>query len=112
VAADGALDALASVRDVIGPYADVCGCRMLLCMRTTLNLDDDLMRRAKAAALRSGCTLTSLVEDALREALSRHSRPAGEAHRIKPYAGRGLAPGVDLDDSAALLDLMEGRDGR
>lgn len=85
---------------------------MLICMRTTLNLDDDLMRRAKAEALRSGRTLTSLVEDALREALSRHSRPAAEAYRVRPYAGRGLAPGVDLDDSAALLDLLDGRDGR
>ncbi len=80
-------------------------------MRTTIRLDDDLLRDAKAAAVASGRTLTSLIEDALREALSRRdardSRAAVELPTFK--GGGGLQPGVDLDDSAALLDLMEGR---
>ena len=35
---------------------------------------------------------------------------AAEAPRLPTFTGRGLQPGVDLDDSAALLELMEGAD--
>jgi hypothetical protein len=35
-------------------------------MRTTLDIDDDLYQQAKVEAARSGRTVTSLVEDALR----------------------------------------------
>lgn len=80
---------------------------MLFCMRTTLNLDDQLMRQAKEEAARSGRTLTSVVEDALREALSRRATAPVEPYRVQPFAGSGLCPGVDLNDSAALLDLMD-----
>lgn len=80
-------------------------------MRTTIRLDDDLLRDAKAAAVASGRTLTSLIEDALREALSRReARDSHAAVELPTFkGGGGLQPGVDLDDSAALLDLMEGR---
>ncbi len=37
-------------------------------MRTTVNIDDELLRRAKDEALRSGRTLTALIEDSLRAA--------------------------------------------
>lgn len=40
-------------------------------MRTTLNIDDDLLKEAKIAAVREGTTLTALVERALRERLTR-----------------------------------------
>jgi hypothetical protein len=81
--------------------------RMLICMRTTLNLDDELVRRAKEEAVRSSRTLTSVIEDALRAALSRSAAPAAEPYRVRPFTGAGLCPGVDLDDSATLLDLMD-----
>lgn len=84
---------------------------MLRCMRTTIRLDEDLLRDAKAAAAASGRTLTALIEDALRETLSRGHAQAPAAHIELPTfkGGGGLQAGVDLDDSAALLDLMEGR---
>ncbi len=81
-------------------------------MRTTIRLDDALLAEAKALAARSGRTLTKVIEDALRETLAR--RPDGDrCPRIElptddgDGRGGGLRPGVDLDDSAALLDLME-----
>lgn len=80
-------------------------------MRTTIRIDDELLAEAKARAASSGRTLNSLVEDALREALAR--RPAaGVQHPIElpTFGGSQLRPGVDLDDSAALLDLMKGSD--
>jgi hypothetical protein len=79
-------------------------------MRTTVRLDERLLREAKQFALRNGRTLTAVIEDALRQFLSRReSGPARRPFRIRPFKGTGLAPGIDLDDSAALLDLMEKR---
>jgi hypothetical protein len=40
-------------------------------MRTTIRLDDDLLLEIKQLAARSGKTLTSVIEDALREMLAR-----------------------------------------
>lgn len=79
-------------------------------MRTTINLPDDLVARAKNAAADSGRTLTALVEDALRESLSRRRPPQRpKPVKLTTFRGGGLQPGVDLDDSAALLDLMHER---
>ena len=83
---------------------------MLICVRTTLNHDDDLVHRAKLEAARSRRTLTSVIEDALRESLARAgAAPHHAGYRVNPFQGQGLQPGVDLDDAAALLDLMDGR---
>jgi hypothetical protein len=80
-------------------------------MRTTIRLDDHLLREAKAVAAASGRTLTELIEDALREALARRQRGAGRARRaLRTFKGNGPRPGVDLDDSAALLELMDRAD--
>jgi hypothetical protein len=77
-------------------------------MRTTVRLDDDLLARAKAFAARTGRTLTAVIEDALRAALARERRRPREARPELPTFGSGgTLPGVDLDDSAALLDVME-----
>lgn len=40
-------------------------------MAITLNLNDDLMRRAEALARQQGRTLTALLEDYLREVVDR-----------------------------------------
>ncbi len=83
---------------------------MLRCMRTTIRLDDQLLTEAKALAVRTGRTLTQVIHDALQQALA--SRPkveGGDPVRLPTFQGRGVRPGVDLDDSAGLLDVMEGR---
>ncbi|MGI8517965.1 MAG: CopG family transcriptional regulator [Acidimicrobiia bacterium] len=80
-------------------------------MRTTINLNDDLVRRAKSEAVRRGGTLTSFIEDALRAALAQKPNKESQRFRIEPLRGGGeFRPGVDLDDNAALLDLMEQED--
>jgi hypothetical protein len=83
----------------------------LICLdavRTTIRLDDDLLARAKELAARTGRTLTAVIEDALRAALAQ-SRPRRGAERLTlpTYGSGGVLPGVDLDDSASLLDAME-----
>jgi ribonuclease PH len=80
-------------------------------MRTTVRLDDALLERAKREAQRRGETLTSLIERGLRLVLAR-PQPRRERYHVEiPVcrAGGGTMPGVDLDDSAALLDIAEGR---
>jgi hypothetical protein len=78
-------------------------------MRTTLDIHDDLMLQAKMVAAETGRTLTAVVEDALREVFARRRLPPPEnAPFVLPTFGSGgLMPGVDLDNSAALLDIME-----
>ncbi len=86
---------------------------MLPHMRTTILLPDTLYRETKAAAAASGRTVTSLIEDALRERLARRAPTAKRPRRARlpVYRGkRGVRAGVDLDDSAALLDVMDGRE--
>jgi hypothetical protein len=76
-------------------------------MRTTINLDDALLAEAKQVAARTGRSLTAVVEDALRESLHRRHHSARRAVELPTFGEGGVQPGVDLDDSAALLDLME-----
>lgn len=72
-----------------------------------MNLDDDLMRRAKRTAAEHGITLTRLMEDALRAVLREPAERPAQPTRLPSFGGRGLRPEADLADSAGLLDLME-----
>lgn len=77
-------------------------------MRTTVRLNDDLLAAAKQRAAAEHTTLTALIEDSLKRTLA--SRPAQGAKRliIRPFGDAQLLPSADLDDSAALRDLMDG----
>jgi len=78
-------------------------------MRTTVRLDDALMDQARREARRRGQTLTALVSEGLRLVLAKGSVVARRRPVALPVctAGGGTLPGVDLDDSSALLDIME-----
>jgi hypothetical protein len=76
-------------------------------VRTTINLDDALLAEAKQVAARTGRTLTAVVEDALRQSLHRRHQTTRQAIDLPVFGEGGTQPGVDLDDSAALLDLIE-----
>lgn len=79
-------------------------------MRTTIRMDDDLLNAIKAEAAVSGETLTAFIEEAVRRQLAaRQAFTRTTSPDLPVFAGDGLLPGVDLDDSAALRDLMEGR---
>ena len=81
-------------------------------MRTTIQLDDQLLAQAKQWAVQSGRTLKAVIEDALRESLARRDAPEPRSRvRLRTFKGRGAQPGVDLDDTSSLLDLMERDDG-
>jgi hypothetical protein len=76
-------------------------------MRTTIRMDDHLLREAKAAAARTDRTLTQLIEDAVRAALAREEASRSEPVDLPTFGGGGTLPGVDLDDPSGLLALME-----
>ena len=81
-------------------------------MRTTIRLEEVLLKEAKREAARRGTTLTALIEQGLRLALRRpQPRHSGSIIRLPECRARGgTLPGVDLNDSAATLDRLEGRD--
>ncbi len=84
---------------------------MLLCMRTTVRLDDSLLMEVKRYAAERQLTLTAVLEQAVREMLALRTRlKAREPVRLPTFKGRGLQPGIDLHDSAALLAVMENAD--
>ncbi|MFM7210858.1 MAG: DUF2191 domain-containing protein [Actinomycetota bacterium] len=81
-------------------------------MRTTLNIDDALYRRAKAYAALSGTSVTSVIEESLRERLQQLE--AGRAVAPMPLSDSkgGLSPdfvrgGADINDTSALLDFLD-----
>jgi hypothetical protein len=76
-----------------------------------VRLQDALINQAKREAARRGETLTALIEQGLRLVLAQ-SRTRRQREPVKlPVceAGGGVLPGIDLNDSAALLDIMEAR---
>lgn len=76
-------------------------------MRTTISIDDELLAevRRRAADLRK--TVSEVIEDSVRESLLRRREVGRPPFRVHPFSGGGPQPGVDLDDNAALLDLMD-----
>ncbi len=77
-------------------------------MRTTIRLDENLLAEVKQLAHQRGQTMTAVIEDALRQMLSRREKLADRPPvKLCVVSGHGVQPGVDLSDSAALLDLME-----
>jgi hypothetical protein len=75
-------------------------------MRTTIRLEGDLLRRAKARAASNGQSLNDFISEAVRSALARSGRSAARVE-LPTFGGLGLRPGVDIDDNSALLDYMD-----
>jgi len=69
------------------------------------------MNQAKREAERRGETVTALMEEGLRLVLAQSHQPPRRERVTLPVcnAGGGVLPGVDLNDSAALEDILEGR---
>jgi len=78
-------------------------------MKTTLEIDDRLLERAKRHASAHGTTLRAVVEEALRARLA--PRPeAGARYRFTPPTVRGSRPpAIDIADRNALYDLLDDR---
>jgi hypothetical protein len=74
-------------------------------MKTTLVLNDDLYRQAKVVASGRGCTVSSIVEDALRLLLNTENDARGPS---APMPSWDLGqPRVDIDDSSAVQEALD-----
>ncbi|MFP5289140.1 MAG: ribbon-helix-helix protein, CopG family [Thermoanaerobaculia bacterium] len=80
-------------------------------MKKMVQLDDRLLDDVEKIAAERGRTLSSVIEEALREMVAHQPRTSGRKPArpvsLPTFRGEGLQPGVNLDDSQSLLDLME-----
>lgn len=85
---------------------------MVTHMKTTVEIGDDLLLRAKREASESGTTLRRLIEEGLREVLAR--RGAGKGKRVAPvtFRGKGLRPEFRGAGWESIRDAVYGVQGR
>jgi hypothetical protein len=76
-------------------------------MRTTLTIDDGVLRQLRQKALDSGRPFKQVVNEVLRAGLQRAAPPAREPYRLPTFAIGALAPGVDLTKAQALAAALE-----
>jgi hypothetical protein len=74
---------------------------MLICMRTTLIIDDLLLKRAKEAAAKAGCTVSDIVNQALGESLAARACPKPHFEMIT-YGSSARSRHEPADFAAAL----------
>lgn len=89
-------------------------------MRTSLDLPDDLMRRAKIAAIKRGSTLRDLVAEGLRRVLTDNPAPKRKrmteapvklpaGHTIPVRSNREIAQLFEQDEITHVNDVYRGR---
>jgi hypothetical protein len=86
---------------------------MVLCMKTTVELPDDLLVEAKKLAAELRVPLRRLVEEGLRARLARKGRPPAARRRIDFDAiavPGGLPPGMDVSDRERMHDYLAGEE--
>jgi len=74
-------------------------------MKTTIEIADDLLARAKRQARKERKTLRALVDEALRDRLGRRSAAAFRLRR-HPFTGAGLQAGVGEGRWDEVRDLI------
>jgi Arc/MetJ family transcription regulator len=76
-------------------------------MRTTVSIDDDVLRTAKRRAAEEDRTLGELITEALRERLGRRPTEGRERYVAVTCGEGGTLPGVDVTNNAAVRELMD-----
>jgi hypothetical protein len=82
---------------------------MLLCMRTTIDLPDELMRTVKQKAVEDNTTLREIFDRALRQYLAGPQPQKPFKLRLKPHPrGKMLIPESVLESRDKLHDFLDG----
>ena len=77
---------------------------MMLCMRTTISLDDRIFEAVKLRAASEGLSVSAWVAGVLDEAVKRSTEPTEDSpFRLVTAGGGGAYPGVDLDRPRELM---------
>ena len=80
---------------------------MIKHMRTTINMKDSIYKSIKEEAARKGTTITRIIEDRLEYAAMNKPKSQTPKVKLKSFSGDGLYPNIDLDSSAALIEIMD-----
>jgi hypothetical protein len=75
-------------------------------MKTTVDIGDDLFRRAKSLAARQGTTLRALIEEGLRFVLAQRRRDEGFTLKDAAVPGYGVQSGINEGDWEQTRDLI------
>jgi hypothetical protein len=79
-----------------------------ICMRTTVDLPDELLRQARTRAAEEGTTLTALLTEGLRLRLGETSATRRRRRKLPTSSvGGGLQPWIDPSSNASLLDAAD-----
>jgi len=82
---------------------------MVTCMKTTLNIDDTVMRRLREEAARRRTTMSSLVEAGLRLVLADPSEGEEDAKPLPPLPSwQSGGQRVDIANREELYGVMKG----
>ena len=76
-------------------------------MRTTVRIDDDLLRDLKMKAQRQGTSLTKLLNEVIRCGLTQPARPRRKTGRFRQKTHDMGPPLVDLTKALALAGQLE-----
>lgn len=79
----------------------------MICMRTTLNISDALASEAKKRAIKEGRTLTSFIEEALRDRLARTEERSSTPPLPTFGDPKTSSFLIDIDDKDALWAALE-----
>ena len=81
---------------------------LVMSARTTIRMDERLLKDAKRFALEHDKTFTALVEETLRDKIYPKAKLAREPVVLPTHDGGGTRPGVDLTNRHQLEDIMDG----
>lgn len=80
--------------------------RIILCMRTTVDIDDPILKDLKRIQKREGKSLGRLVSELLAQALGQREASVGRPPEFR-WISRPMTARVDLEDREAVFDVME-----
>ena len=97
--------AVGRLSDGVTPDTEIC---MLVAMKTTLDINDQLLANAKALAAQQRTSLTRLIEEGLQLRLrAQAATPPRGKLRLPVFKGRGgLVAGVDPLSNKAMLEAL------
>jgi hypothetical protein len=77
-------------------------------MQTTIQLDGALLAQDTKLPREKGCDLSHFIKETLRDKIAPTPPVAPQPpFRLTTVGGQGVRPGIDLNNSAALLSVME-----
>jgi hypothetical protein len=78
-------------------------------MRTTIDIRDELLQRAREVAASQNRRLSDLVNDGLHQVLGRAAAPppVDKPFRIEPFDLGSANPGIDFDDNGSIQQVLD-----